>query len=76
MFKQLALHQDRAKQFESYRTSVMPRRNDLAHIRVEAKGFSRKFYDRRGVELSADDMRKLRVELLEFQDVLSDILGA
>jgi hypothetical protein len=76
LFKQLTLHQDKAKQFEFYRKSVMPRRNDLAHIRVEPKGFSRKFFDRKGVELSADDMRKLRVELLEFQDVLSDIFGA
>jgi hypothetical protein len=76
LFKQLMLHQDKTATFEAYRTGVMPRRNDLAHIRVESNGFARKFYDRNGKEISSDDMRKLRVELLEFQDLLSNILDA
>jgi CheY-like chemotaxis protein len=43
-------------------------RNDLAHIRAETKGFSRKFFDRKGIELTTDRMKTIRQELLEFQE--------
>lgn len=73
LMKKLALHSDHGDRFDGYRTTVMPRRNDLAHIRVERSGFSRKFYDRKGLELTAADMRSLRVALLEFQEILDEV---
>lgn len=73
LMKQLALHEDRSNHFEGYRTVVMPKRNDLAHLRVERNGFARKFYDRNGAELTAADMRALRVALLEFQEILDEL---
>lgn len=69
----LALDYDHSAAFNTYRTSIMPRRNDLAHIRVRRNGFSRTFFDRKGNELTSDDMRTLRVALLEFQEVLDRI---
>lgn len=74
LMKQLNLNIEQSKEFEGYRTNVMPKRNDLAHIRVEREGFSRKFYDRKGQELTAEDMRTLRVALLEFQEILDGLL--
>jgi hypothetical protein len=59
---------------EEYRTDVMPKRNDLAHIRVETEGFSRKLYDRNGDEITSDGMRAVRVALLEIQE-LADALS-
>lgn len=73
LMKQLELHKERREHFDGYRTTVMPKRNDLAHIRVERNGFSRKFYDRKGFELTAADMRALRVALLEFQEILDEV---
>ncbi|TPM23141.1 response regulator [Mesorhizobium sp. B2-3-6] len=73
LMKELKLHKERSGNFDGYRTKIMPKRNDLAHIRVERNGFSRKFYDRKGVELTAADMRMLRVALLEFQEILDEV---
>ena len=75
LMKKRRLHEEHRAEFETYRSSVMPRRNDLAHIRVEKNGFSRKFFDRNGNELSASDMRALRVRLLEFQDTLDKLFS-
>lgn len=73
LMKQLDLHSERREDFDGYRTDVMPKRNDLAHIRVERTGFSRKFYDRKGKEFTVEDMRSLRVALLEFQELLDEV---
>ncbi|TPW26712.1 response regulator [Pararhizobium mangrovi] len=70
LMKQLDLHKEHSVKFNGYRETVMPKRNDLAHIRVEKNGFSRKFYDSKGAEVTAADMRALRVALLEFQEIL------
>jgi len=51
-----------------YADEIMPRRNDLAHVRVETEGFSRKLFDRNGNEFTSDAMKELRLELLEAQD--------
>lgn len=75
LMKTLSLHTEQRAEFEAYRSKVMPKRNDLAHIRVEQNGFSRKFYDRKGVELLAGDMRALRVSLLDFQEILDEVFG-
>lgn len=73
LMRQLAIHETHDSHFDGYRTNVMPRRNDLAHLRVERSGFSRKFFDRKGIELTAADMRSLRVALLEFQEILDEV---
>jgi len=49
-------------------TSTYPKRNDLAHVRVQIEGFSRKLFNRNNEELTSDEMRKLRLELLEYQE--------
>lgn len=53
----------------------MPKRNDLAHIRVVTDGFSRKIFDRKGVELTSNDMRALRVKLLEYQECFDELVA-
>lgn len=72
LMKQLDLHKEHSGKFNGYRETVMPKRNDLAHIRVEKNGFSRKFFAK-GVEVTAADMRTLRVALLEFQEILDAV---
>ena len=70
IMKQLGLHADKIGDFDSYRRSVPPRRNDLAHIKVTKEGFARTFQDRNGKVITSDEMRELRVTLLEFQEFL------
>ena len=67
------LHSESRAKFENYRSTVVPKRNELAHIRVVADGFSRKFYDRNDVEFTGGDMRALRVALLDFQETLDEV---
>ncbi|NWC78221.1 response regulator [Pseudomonas sp. P7759] len=72
---QLDVHKAHHHKLEGYRNEVMPKRNDLAHIRVEANGFSRKIFDRKGIELTSNDMRALRVKLLEYQECFDELLA-
>ena len=72
----LKVHQEHHPKLDEYRTDIMPKRNDLAHIRVEVNGFSRKLYDRKGNELTSDHMRALRVALLDFQDLFDTLFGS
>jgi hypothetical protein len=53
-----------------YAANTVPKRNDLAHIRVNKNGFSRKLYDRKGNELTAESVHQLLLELLEHQETL------
>jgi CheY-like chemotaxis protein len=73
-------HEEERTGMVSYEHVTIPRRNELAHVRVERKGFSRKLYDRNGLELTAEDMRQLRVALLEhhelFEKVTASLKGA
>lgn len=55
---------------KKYISEIGPKRNILAHTRVQVDGFERKLLDRKGNELSAGDMRNLRIELLELQEAL------
>lgn len=73
ILKAAGLHQEHKEKFESYRSTVMPRRNDLAHIRVVREGFSRKLYDRKGNEITVDAMKQLRVGLLDFQELFETL---
>lgn len=52
-----------------YASETVPRRNDLAHVRVQINGFSRKLLNRKGEELTSDEMRALRLGLLESQEL-------
>ena len=74
MMKLRTLYQEHDTKLDEYREKIMQRRNDLAHIRVERDGFSRKIFDRNGVELTSEDMRSLRVGLLEFQELFDGFL--
>lgn len=56
-----------------YLNETVSKRNDLAHVRVQVKGFSRKLFDRHGTELTSVQMKKLRNELLEFQNLFEDL---
>ena len=50
-----------------------PQRNDLAHVRVVKNGFSRKLLDRRGKEITTEDMQALRVALLEHHELFEKV---
>lgn len=67
-------HQISVDAIASYLKDTVPRRNDLAHVRVKAEGFSRKLFDRKGVELTANQMRTLRQELLRYQELFEGLL--
>lgn len=51
-----------------YAQNAMPKRNILAHVRVEVDGFTRRLVDRKGVEHTSDHMKKLRLELLQHHE--------
>ncbi len=75
LLKARKLHSEHNQKFNEYREQIMPKRNDLAHIQVQQEGFSRKFYDRKGTELTSEDMRSLRVSLLEFKELFDQLFG-
>ena len=56
-----------------YSRETVPRRNDLAHVRVVRNGFSRKLYDRNENEITVEDMRTLRVQLLEHNELFEKL---
>jgi hypothetical protein len=64
---------------KDYAVNTAPKRNDLAHVRVVRSGFSRKLIDRHNKELTTDEMRTLRVNLLnhfEKFETLESVLSA
>lgn len=61
-------------QIIKYQNDIAPKRNILAHVRVQKDGFSRKLFDRRGNELTAENMREVRVALLDFQEFFDQLL--
>ena len=58
-----------------YADNTMPKRSDLAHIRVEKKGFSRRLFNRKGTELTAESVRELRLKLLTHQEALEALFN-
>ena len=60
---------------KEYLEKTVPRRNDLAHLRVEANGFSRKLFNRKGEELTQQEMRELRLALLNFQEIIEVLMS-
>lgn len=59
-----------------YIQKTLPRRNDLAHVRVQVEGFSRKLVNRKGVELRAADMKELRLQLLQHHESIEGLCAA
>jgi hypothetical protein len=69
-------HKDQCASMQTYAEKTMPKRNDLAHLRVRRNGFSRKLFDRYGKELTSDEMRELRRALLEHQEMFEALATA
>lgn len=59
-----------------YADETMPRRNELAHVRVIRSGFSRRLHGRDGKEITMDDMRALRVALLEHHELFEKVTAS
>lgn len=66
-------YQESVVAIAEYLKTTVPKRNDLAHVRVKVEGFSRKLLDRKGNELTSDEMRSLRRELLDYQDLFEKL---
>lgn len=56
-----------------YEEKTLPKRNNLAHVTVERDGFSRRIFHK-GVELTVDDMRELRVDLLKHHEMFEALV--
>jgi CheY-like chemotaxis protein len=59
-----------------YIQKALPRRNDLAHVRVQVNGFSRKLVNRKNIELTAADMKALRLQLLQHHENIEGLYAA
>jgi hypothetical protein len=66
-------HVENVKEIGAYSNTILPKRNDLAHVRVTVDGFSRKLHNRAGEELTSDEMRTLRQGLLKYQDFFDSL---
>jgi len=73
LLEKLGMHADECQEMLSYAQETMPKRNDLAHVTVKRSGFSRKIFDRHGTELTTDDMRALRVALLNHHELFEKV---
>jgi CheY-like chemotaxis protein len=71
-----SLHPKECKALGRYANDVAPKRNDLAHVRVQKEGFSRKLLDRKGKEFTREEMRALRLTLLENREVFRALADA
>jgi len=67
------LHVENIPDIVRYMSETVPRRNELAHVRVKVDGFSRKLFDRNNNELTSAQMKALRQELLEYQDLFEGL---
>lgn len=75
ILKLLNIHLDKANALNAYVYKIIPKRNELAHVRVCTDGFSRKLKDKKGQEITIEDMRKLRIDLLESRELFEAIYG-
>lgn len=69
ILKSAKLHTDRLDDISRYMNETLPRRNDLAHVRVRSEGFSRKLFNSSGDELTSEQMKSLRQTLLQDQNL-------
>ncbi|MFZ2644003.1 MAG: hypothetical protein WA117_23635 [Verrucomicrobiia bacterium] len=75
MLETAKTHAEECKLMLRY-AETMPQRNDLAHVRVVRKGFSRKLFDRNGKEITIEDMQALRVALLEHHEFFEKMMAS
>ncbi|WP_296948388.1 hypothetical protein [uncultured Massilia sp.] len=68
-------HDKHDKELLEYAEKIMPKRNDLAHVRVEIDGFSRKLLNKKGEEFTSEEMRELRLALLKKQEAFEEIFA-
>lgn len=54
---------------KKYLNEIVPKRNQLAHVQVKTEGFSRKLFNKKGEEFTSEDMKQLRLALLEHQEL-------
>jgi hypothetical protein len=73
MLEEIATHVTECELMIEYADKTAPRRNDLAHVRVIRNGFSRKLFGRDGKEITNEDMRDLRVALLEYHELFDRV---
>ena len=62
-----------AKKVIDYIQNVVPIRNDLAHVKVEKKGFSCKLFKKDGKEITSEAMKKIRLQLIENMEFFKNI---
>ncbi|OAI54264.1 hypothetical protein AYO47_03245 [Planctomyces sp. SCGC AG-212-M04] len=67
-------HEVTCTAIKSYTADTVPRRNQFAHVRVVRNGFSRKLFDKKGNELTADTVRAILTKLLEHQEALERLV--
>lgn len=70
------VHQTNDAALIDYIQKALPRRNDLAHVRVQVNGFSRKLVNRKNIELTAADMKALRLQLLQHHENIEGLYAA
>ncbi|QEI04403.1 hypothetical protein FXN63_00025 [Pigmentiphaga aceris] len=56
------------KKLLAYIEGAIPKRNMLAHVRVEVNGFIRKLVNRKGEEHTSAHMKRLRLDLLQHHE--------
>jgi len=61
---------------KEYATKTIPKRNILAHVRVQRDGFARKLVDKDGNELTCEEVRALRLSLLEHIETLESLAAS
>jgi hypothetical protein len=60
----------------NYLDFVPEKRNNLAHVTSERIGvFARKLLDKKGKTISAEDIKILRIKILEFREILENLLN-
>ena len=74
LLEELTGHGPLCEAMKEYATNTMPRRNDLAHVRVKKTGFARTLHNRKGDEITRDKVRQLQLELLKHQEALEGLV--
>lgn len=72
--KTVKKYEEQCAEITNYMTNTVPKRNSLAHVKVRMNGFSRKLYDRKDIELTSDNMKEIRKELLKYHEIFEKLL--
>ena len=73
LLKTQEAHALSAEALKKYSIDILRQRNDLAHVHVKINGFSRKLFNRDNTELTSDQMKLLRQELLKYQELFEGL---